>query len=484
MSERDGQGDRLVETVRRFIDARALIPPRAGVVVGVSGGADSVGLLAVLRELSGEEGRGWNLTVAHLHHGLRRGADADAEFVADLARRWELPCVVERCDVGAEARRTGRGTEETGRDLRLAFLCETACKVGAGCVALGHHADDNVETVLHRIVRGTHIRGMGGIPAMRKEEGTHVRLVRPLLQSRRQDIESFCLARRLPWRTDPTNADVTFRRNFIRHELLPLLREKLNPRVDEALLRLAAAGREVEDFLRGEAAAALGEAERGSDAGTLALDRTSMGRRPPVVRKAAMRLALEKVGAPLGGMSAERFDELSTLFDPEGPAGVSLGGGYVARREGGCVIVAPGRDRTAPPDGDALTLPCPGEVDLGDGRKVLCETHPFDEQLFASHCRHHPPGVELIDADQILPPLSCRPRRDGDVFRPLGCAGRQSVSDFLTNLKVPRPRRESARCICDELGIVYLVPLRIDQRVRVTSRTRRVLRIAACGFDA
>ena len=176
------QNNCLTESVARFIDARRLIEPAGGVVVAVSGGCDSVALLAVLRELADRPGCKWQLTVAHLNHGLRKEADADAEFVAELADKWHMACVVERVDVAAEARRTGRGIEEAGRSLRYDFLSATAAKLAAACVAVGHHADDNVETVLSRILRGTHLRGLAGMPAIRKLQGCDIMLIRPLLQ--------------------------------------------------------------------------------------------------------------------------------------------------------------------------------------------------------------------------------------------------------------------------------------------------------------
>jgi len=124
-----------------------------------------------------------------------------------------------------------------------------------------------------------------------------------------------------------------------------------------------------------------------------------------------------------------------------------------------------------------LDLQCPGRCVLWDGTEVQCRIEAYRQESFESHRRCHPPGQEMLDADQVRGRLTCRKRRHGDFFAPLGCSGRQTVSDFLTNAKLPPDRREEVFCVCDELGIIYLAPLRIDQRVAVREGTRRVLRI-------
>ncbi|MFB3892114.1 MAG: tRNA lysidine(34) synthetase TilS [Phycisphaerae bacterium] len=529
MPSQSGLSDSLVESVAAFIDARKLIPHGAAVVVGVSGGADSVALLEVLCELAVPGGRGYRLSVAHLNHQLRPDADADADFVADLARRRGLPCVIEKKDVAAHARQTGKGIEQAARELRYDFLRRAAITAGATIVAVAHHADDNVETILYRIVRGTHLRGLCGMPVSRelrpagKQERdeqepdgqsasatSSVVLIRPLLEVRRSEIEAFCTRRDLAWRTDSTNADVSYRRNFIRRELLPLLREKVSPRCDEAILRLAAGAQEVEEFLSAQAALALDKSrdshyflgdttsEEPIAGLRFSIDRTALAAQPPAIRTAAMRLALERLGAPMRSISAERLMELAALLDDSGPTALALPGGWLARRDGPAVVIEPksrdshhfSGDMAGAKNGDCPDfLEYPGDTVLPGGVRITCEVLPFDADAFAEHCRRRKTGraaakageaaVEFLDADQVRGRLIARPRRDGDAFVPLGSPGRQSVSDFLTNCKLPAAARRSVLCVCDDLGIVYLAPLRIDDRVKVTPNTKRVIRISA-----
>jgi len=476
LAEQYRSNDALIGEVSRAVDRHGLLRPACGVVVGVSGGADSVALLAILHALSQDPARAYRLCVAHLDHGLRPDAAADAEFVAALAADRQIPCTIERRDVAAEARRRGCGIEEAARRLRYDFLREVASQHGAAAVAVGHHADDNVETVLYRLIRGTHLRGLAGIPVCRRLEGSEATLVRPLLGLRHADLEAFCRRAGLGWRTDPTNADTRLRRNFIRHELLPLLRECLNPSADEAIGRLAEGAAEVEAFLAELGAAAFARARRGEESARVLVDATTLAGEPRVVQAYAIRAALEASGVGLQAVGAERLAELGELVRSTGPGAVTLPGDYLARREGEIVTIGPAADPPADPPGE-VALVCPGRTALPDGRQVDCRIEPFDPGLFEAHCSGHARGLELLDADRIDGSLVCRARRPGDAFHPLGSPGTQSVSDFLTNLKLPALRRDRVRCICDRRGIVYLAPLRIDQRVRLTGRTSRVLRV-------
>ena len=478
MTEADVQDDPFLADVARCVDRHALIPRGAAVLVGVSGGGDSVGLLGALRELAGRPDRSWRLAVCHLNHRLRPDADADERFVAELARTWGLPCMAERRDVAADARTSGDGVERAARRARYDLFRRVARETGATRVALAHHADDNVETVLHHVLRGTHLRGLAGIPIRRELEGSPASIVRPLLEIRRERIEAFCRRNALAWRTDPTNADTSLRRNFIRHELLPLLRERLNPRADGALLRLAAAAGSVEAYLSARGAEALAAArlpDRDDPPATV-LDREALAAADPVIQTYALRAALERAGAPMRQVGADRLAEVRGLLDSSGPAAVSLPAGWAARRDGEVVILQAPAARAAPADWSA-PLACPGRTPLPGGGEISCRIEAFDDGLFEAHCRDRPPGVELLDADALRGPLSARARRPGDAFHPLGAPGRQTVSDFLTNGKVPPRARRDVVCVCDGGGIAYVAPLRIDERLKVTDATRRVLRV-------
>jgi tRNA(Ile)-lysidine synthase len=490
----------LLRTVAQTIDRHRLILPGAAVVVAVSGGVDSVTMLQVLHRLSAEPSRRYRLAVAHVDHGLRDQAAADARFVKELARTLGLPHFTRRCDVRAHAQATGQGIEQAGRQLRYEFLLQAARQWEALCVAVGHHADDNAETVLQRLLRGTSLHGLKGIPIRRSLlAGEDVELVRPLLECRRSDIELYARQEGVAWRQDASNADTNYRRNFIRHELLPAIREKFNSRADEALLRLAEHAAEIDAFLASQArallvaAAAAPAAALDGQPAEAGFDAKRLASADPAVQAYAIRQILEQAWLPMRAIGQQQICELRDMLWADGPHAVSLGGCFAARREGDRFIVGP----AAQADEDAgpcieIALALPGTTALPQGGEISCRLETFDPAAFAEHLRDSRPNsrpqsvaknfdrhVEWLDADQLRGPLVLRPRRDGDAFEPLGCAGRKSVSDFLTDLKLPHHLRRKVLCLCDELGIVCLWPLRIDQRVGVTNQTLRVLRICA-----
>jgi len=206
-------------------------------LVAVSGGADSVALLRAMCETR-VTGKG-ELVAAHLNHGLRAAeSDADEQFVREICSEMQVRCCTERVDVAALAATQGDGIEAAARTARYQFLRRTAGRCGARYVATAHTADDEVETVLHRILRGTALAGLAGIPR-RRLLGRDVMLVRPLLAVRRREVLAYLAAIGQAYREDASNAEPIFTRNRLRLELLPLLRAQYNPDVDQALLRLA-----------------------------------------------------------------------------------------------------------------------------------------------------------------------------------------------------------------------------------------------------
>jgi tRNA(Ile)-lysidine synthetase-like protein len=212
----------------------------------------------------------------------------------------------------------------------------------------------------------------------------------------------------------------------------------------------------------------------------LFLDASVLAGEHPLVQTVAIRIALEDLGVPMRSLDADRLGAVQAMLAGAGPTAIALPGGWTARVEGGALLIGPPAPQSiAPAEApQAVVLACPGQTVLADGREVVCRIEPFDAATFEAHRRGHVPGTEMLDAGQVRGRLLCRPRQAGDWFVPLGAPGRQSVSDFLTNRKLPTAQRERVLCICDELGIVYVSPLRIDERVRVGEETREVMTIA------
>jgi tRNA(Ile)-lysidine synthase len=217
-------------------------------VLAVSGGADSVSLLRAMTALKSRHGGKGKLVVAHLNHQLREESREDVDWLEELALRLGLPLEIGAVDVATEAIQRGDGLEASGREARYKFLVRTAEKFGARFVVTAHTANDQAETVLHRIVRGTGLAGLAGVPT-RRQLSESVTLVRPMLSLSRFDVLDYLAALSQDFRTDASNEDISYTRNRVRHNLLPELREYFNPEVDSALTRLATQAREIQQAL-------------------------------------------------------------------------------------------------------------------------------------------------------------------------------------------------------------------------------------------
>jgi tRNA(Ile)-lysidine synthase len=297
----------LVCKVRRWL--RRLDVTAGGIVVAVSGGPDSVALLRILATL--QQGQG--LAVAHVNHQLRGAeSDADEAFVQELAAKLSLPMRSECLNVKALAQREGDNLEAVARRARYAWLERIAREMGASWVATGHTADDQAETVLHRLLRGTGLKGLRGIAA-RRALGAGIDLVRPLLLIRRADVIAYLDAEGQNYRIDSSNCDPAFTRNRIRHELLPLLVRRFNPEVVAILGRLANQANEAYQLEQGQARTLLAAAERPRVGDLLILDRGSLsGAARPLVRD-VFRLLWEREGWPQGRMSFAAWDRLADV---------------------------------------------------------------------------------------------------------------------------------------------------------------------------
>jgi len=306
--------DNFISRLESFIAQQGLLIDNQCVLVAVSGGADSMALLAALRRCGK-----YNLHIGHVHHSLRAEADDDAQFVRDLALRWNIPFHLEKIDTRKIAREEGIGIEQAARKGRYEALIAMAKQVGASVVAVAHHADDQVETVLHHIFRGTHLRGLAGMPAKRTLcEG--IDLIRPLLWTRREEIEAFCRDEKLNWRIDHTNIDTEFTRNFIRHELLPILRERINPKVDDAILRISNSARKAEQTLAILSKQLFVRTVRKRTSNEIILRIAPLKKAPVVLTTMILREALEAIKAPAQEMGQERFDDILKLIDGSLPA--------------------------------------------------------------------------------------------------------------------------------------------------------------------
>ncbi|HTG10777.1 MAG TPA: tRNA lysidine(34) synthetase TilS [Candidatus Eisenbacteria bacterium] len=429
------------------------------VLVAVSGGADSVALLDVLGAL--REALGLTLTVVHVHHGLRPEADAEADGVRALCERLGVACHVERVVVRRAP--PWDGLEAESRRARHAALERMGREVGAARIATGHTADDQAETVLMRLLQGAGPRGLGGIAPMRGL------LIRPLIETRRVAIEEYLGGRGLAWAEDPSNRDVRFLRNRIRHDLLPFIAKVSGASVVEALGRSAAAARAVVADLEERARADLARLATRDGAG-LSLDVGALAERPIELAAEMLRQAAALLGEtrPLRGPAQRAHRRLLGEAPPRRAARL---GGLAVERSGRRLRVGPvalpalvTRAWAVP---DALELP---EIEARLTARVLAHGRAYVVP--------REPGRAAFDVDALPPALAVRARRRGDVFSPFGAPALRRLKSFLIDAGVPRWQRARTPLVEAGREIIWVAGIRRGSVAPVTAATTRVLELA------
>jgi tRNA(Ile)-lysidine synthase len=458
----------LFESFKKTLAREKMWEEGTGVLVAVSGGADSVCLLDLFRRLAEESS--FPLAVAHLNHALRgTESDQDEEFVASLAADLGLPFHSRKLLPGS-LEHSPAGVEAAARRVRYEFLREMARLTGSGRVALGHTRDDQAETFLLRLARGAGTRGLGGIyPVV---EGL---LIRPLLHAGREEVESYLGGRGLPWRTDSTNADPRRTRNRIRSRLLPLLREELNPEIAAVLARTTEILREEEEYLS-DVTRHLANRLLRHESGRVILSIPAVRVLPPALRRRLLRRALHEAAGTNDRTPSPGFEAVEALEDlaraGRHGAAVQLPGGWAARVFYSELWIL--EDEMPAGLDSEIPLPVPGEAALpGLGLRLKAwrmEGVPHPDLRGGGV-----PDRALLDADSLPAPLVVRSRRAGDVFRPLGCPGESKLKTYLIDRKVPRPARERVPLVVSGSLIAWVVGYQIDDRCKVTPDTRRVL---------
>jgi tRNA(Ile)-lysidine synthase len=438
-------------------------------VVAVSGGSDSVGMLRVLHQLAGP--LRLSLSVAHLDHGVRGDeARADAAFVDALANSLGLPFVL-----GCWQPTRAGHFESDARRARYDWLTEVARQRGASVIAAGHTSDDQAETILHRVIRGTGPRGLAGIPERRELSSTpRLTLVRPLLRVSRQEVRSFLAAMQQPYREDASNADMSRTRARIRHDLLPKLAAEYNPQVGRALLRLgslaSASARAIETHLR--------EIERSAvitqSPDTIVLKHGVLREVPLYQRAEILRRLWRKAGWPQAGMSESRWRRLAVLVENDEVPRIDVGARVEVSIEQFFLVlrrrVAASSSSRAPHVLEPVPLTVPGLT------AVPWAAGAIDAQLESGLDRVMD---ETIDLDAISLPMLARVAVAGDRFEPLGMGGQSMpLADFFRGRHLDRRERTRVPLVCDQGGIIWVVGHRIADRVKVSENTRRNLRLS------
>jgi len=474
-----------------FIHKHNLISPGEMVVVGVSGGADSVCLLRVLARWQRELGT--NLHVAHLNHQLRGAeSEADARYVANLAGRLGIPITIDKQDVAAYRSKMNCSLEEAARELRYSFLARVANDVGANRVAIGHTKDDQVETILMHILRGTGTSGLRGLapcspmvydkggmlvratPMSLRAKRSNLSVIRPLLDTTREETLNYCQEQQLEPRVDSSNLSLSFFRNRCRLELLPLLRE-YNPSIDQALLRLAEIARDDSSFVEQQALQSWNEVAKEED-DAVRLDKRKICALPIALQSQMIRLAIGKLAGDIRDIEAGHIEAIRSLLGKPVGKRTSLPHGLICQGEYDEVVIATSAEQSQlaslscpfPPLNGEFSLKVPGETILSRWRVIASI---MQERIAKGKF------VAEFDLGQTGTELFVRQRQPGDRFQPLGMNMPKKLQEFMVDAKIPLPWRERIPIVCSPDYPIWVVGWRIDDRVKVTKATREILRL-------
>ncbi|GAB6179128.1 tRNA lysidine(34) synthetase TilS [Desulfotomaculum defluvii] len=458
----------VLERVYTEITQNPMVIRGQRVIVGVSGGLDSVVLLHILNCL--RKDLGIFLHVAHLNHMLRgEEAKEDALFVQALCQEWGIPCTAEERDVPAYAQTKKVSFEVAAREIRYQFFCKVLKKTAGDKIALAHHANDQAETVLMNLLRGSGLKGLSGITPIRDNL-----YIRPLLKISRYEIEQYCQQKGLSYRIDRSNLDTKYRRNKLRHQLIPLLEKEYAPGLVGNLSRMAEQIREEDQFLECLAREIYQKVLRGMDESVLILDRNELMKQPVVLLRRIIRIVYQQLNGTKQGLAFEHVDNLINHLIRGGPEKIiEMPAGIIVRLASDRLDVSKGMMER-----QTMTvsyfLEVPGSVTI-DGIKVSSRIINKDEMSMAPW--ELPPNIVAIDYNCVSQPLEVRFRKEGDVFIPFGLGKKIKLKKLLIDSKIPRHLRDQIPLVVETTSgrIIWVCGIRLADHIGLTSLTQKVI---------
>lgn len=444
--------------VSDYINKYSMVKEKDHIILAVSGGPDSMALLYVMNKLKNHFK--YNLTVAHVNHSLRPEADEEEGLVKKCSLNLGIPFYSHKADVKKIAQQEKKSIEEVGRIVRYQFFNQLLNELNADLIATAHHQDDNAETVLLNLLRGTGIKGLRGILPVNNN------LIRPLLGVSKSEIMDYIKENSIPYCIDESNYDPVYLRNKIRHELIPLLEKEYNPRIVEGLSKLALIAREENDFIEGQTQQTFKEVLLSKTDSTIKLKAEFLSLLPMALCKRVILHALSE----LAGEEGWEANDIDIILD-------------LMTKSGSSKIVRLKKNVTVEKVYDELVfstvqkakisfdylLDIPGNIVLPTGEEYLIKTVPVEE-FDPKDC------IAYVDYDKCNLPLHFRSRKPGDVFSPYGLHGRKKLKDFFIDLKIPSSKRDEIPLLTGNQGDIYaVVGYRVSNLAAVDKDSKRIL---------
>lgn len=450
----------IFDQVRRAIRDFRLIEKGDTVLAAVSGGPDSLAMLEILHQIRDEFS--FHLHVVHLNHGIREEAEREAEFVRDFAENRDIPVTILKYNIPMHLKETGGSLQEEAREIRYQLFTEVAEQIGAQVISLGHHADDLAETVFMRFLRGAGLEGLVGFTP--RSRG---RLIRPLIYVTRIEIEEFCAARGLTPCYDPSNTKPVYLRNRIRLELLPYLEAEYNPNLRQHLVQMSHILGEENQALEELAGQEYQEVIAKEEPDLIFFHFHALAKKNPPILRRILRLGMEKLKGNKKNFYLTHYLQMQDMILNGLPGKMLiLPDGYLLYR--GYTMIRLGKAEAIWKKSlGRYTLAVPGEVYLPEVDLTI-RAEIWDGPVIIA-------GEQAaLDAERLGETLLIRSREPGDWFCPLGMGGKKKVKDYLMDEKVERLQRDRLPIVTTESGeIVWIAGLRMDERFKVTSKTRK-----------
>lgn len=481
--------NKLIKTVGATIKAYRMIEPGDSVLVGVSGGPDSVALLHIILSLAQQFSI--RVGVAHLNHSLRqKDSDDDAEFVASFARNFDLPCYIKKEDVSKYRHEKKLSLEEAARIVRYRFFESVAEKYMFNKIALGHNADDNAELVIMQLLRGSGPLGISGIPPVRNGK-----IIRPLIKLTKSEILEFLAVNELKFVLDKSNNDQRYLRNRIRHHLIPYLKSSYNKRIVETINRFASIIRSEEEWIDDLIKPIFNKSVLAAENNSVALSISSINELHIAAQRRIIRKAIAEIKGNLRRITFSHIESVISLLNSGHAFGcIDLPDRIWIKRDGDTISFS--REKSLLRD---LYKKLSDENKLSFEYRILKPEAGFKAEIFPRSLlikelglnmefskidiknlpdiHHAGHNVAFFDMDKLSFPLVLRNFRPGDKFQPLGMSGTQKVKKYFINNKVARVQRAKCLILLSQDKIMWVVGYRIDDFFKVKQSARNILKV-------